>query len=99
MCELFHIKLNQLNYTKISIFSEDVTTFFKNIIQQIIHYRDQNHISKKDVMQLLMLARNKTCEDDNRQTDDCDRTSRGGTPEKDEGKNLYFNLNNILFTY
>ncbi|KAJ9583121.1 hypothetical protein L9F63_022535 [Diploptera punctata] len=46
---------------KVSMFSEDVTRFFKNIIVEIIRYRDENQVMKKDVMQLLMLARNKTC--------------------------------------
>ena len=69
-----------------SIFSEDVARFFKDIIQQIIHYRDENHINKKDVMQLLMLARHKTCEGEDHNSDDSDHSSHGRVTEKDEGK-------------
>jgi hypothetical protein len=44
----------------------NVTTFLHMVIKKIMEYRDQNHIMKKDVMHLLMLARNKTSENDSK---------------------------------
>ncbi|PSN52605.1 Cytochrome P450 6k1 [Blattella germanica] len=68
---------------KKSVFPQEVTDFFKDIILEIINYRDMNHIVKKDVMQLLMLARNKTDAIDNNKADD-DFPSCQDSSEKDE---------------
>jgi cytochrome P450 family 6 len=73
-----------------SIFPHDVTTFFQMVIKKIMEYRDQNHIMKKDVMNLLMLARNKTAEEDSNteNTQVCQQTSsEKSSNTRDEGKN------------
>lgn len=75
---------------QISAFPRDVTTFFQMVIKNIIEYRDQNHIMKKDVMHLLMLARNKTPEDgsNNVDTQMCQQMSNEKSSNiRDEGKN------------
>jgi len=62
---------------QISTFPRDVTAFFKMVMKKIVEYRDENSIMKKDVMHLLMLARNK-------RTEDVDEKS---SSNRDEGKN------------
>jgi cytochrome P450 family 6 len=54
---------------QIPTFPRDVTGFFKMVIKKILEYRDENHIMKKDVMHLLMLARNKTQEKESNNED------------------------------
>ncbi|XP_021924075.1 cytochrome P450 6k1-like isoform X2 [Zootermopsis nevadensis] len=62
-------------FFRISTFPRDVTTFFQMVIKKIMEYREQNHIMKKDVMHLLMLARNKTADDSNNEdTQECLQT-------------------------
>jgi cytochrome P450 family 6 len=80
---------------QISIFPHDVTTFFQMVIKKIMEYRDQNHIMKKDVMNLLMLARNKTAEEDsnNENIQACQQTSsEKSSNTRDEGKNYSHSL-------
>ncbi|XP_069694675.1 probable cytochrome P450 6a13 [Periplaneta americana] len=62
-------------------FPTDVTTFFKTVVKKIVDYRDENHIMKKDVMHLLMLARNKTNEEQDPQHSGSEEASQ----DRDEG--------------
>jgi hypothetical protein len=48
---------------QIPTFPRDVTAFFKMAIKKIVGYTDKNHLMKKEVRYLLMLARNKTYEE------------------------------------
>lgn len=82
---------------KIPTFPRDVTAFFRMVIKKIVEYRDENHVMKKDVMHLLMLARNQTNEEESKHEDPqvhqqiCNETS---SDIRDEGKNY-----SHLFTY
>jgi hypothetical protein len=61
------------------------------VIKKIMEYRDQNHVIKKDVMNLLMLARNKTTEEEsnNAENQDCQQKSNEKSSNiSDEGKKL-----------
>lgn len=73
---------------QIRTFPRDVTTFFKMVIKKIMEYRDENHVIKKDVMNLLMLARNKITEEEsnNEQLQACQQMSNEKSSNiRDEG--------------
>jgi cytochrome P450 family 6 len=84
------ISPNLLKILQIRTFPRDVTTFFKMVIKKIMEYRDENHVNKKDVMNLLMLARNKTTEEEsnNEEPQACQQMSNEKSCNiRDEGKN------------
>jgi cytochrome P450 family 6 len=84
------ISPNLLKIFPLRTFPPDVTTFFKMVIKKIMEYRDQNHVTKKDVMNLLMLARNKTTEEEsnNEEPQTCQQMSNKKSSNiRDEGKN------------
>jgi cytochrome P450 family 6 len=81
---------NLSKFFQIRTFPRDVTTFFKMVIKKIVEYRDENHVIKKDVMNLLMLARNKTTkeESNNEEPQACQQMSNEKSSNiRDEGKN------------
>lgn len=49
---------NLMKYTGLKLFSQEVEDFMLNLVRQTVEYREKNHISRKDILQLLLQVRN-----------------------------------------
>lgn len=48
-----------LRFVGFKILRTDVSNFFRNIVEKIVHYRETNNVRRKDFMDLLLRLRNK----------------------------------------
>ncbi|XP_072396935.1 probable cytochrome P450 6a14 isoform X1 [Diabrotica undecimpunctata] len=56
---MFILPLKVINFFNLKIFPKDVNTFFLNVVQKTIDYREKNKISRKDFMHLLLQLKNR----------------------------------------
>lgn len=56
------------SFLKLTRFSEQMTNFFMNLVQETIAYRENNNVSRNDFMQLMIQLKNKGCIENENET-------------------------------